>query len=711
MGIYSAKASQEELLSLISRWAKNNHLILFPTIKANSNESCVLLQAYGRSGILPFFWQWNISHARNIIFELTIKPQRLISYSIILFSYLINIFILYFVSTFMNESIRSFHSSAFLHFFLPMILLTIAYILVLETIQWLKKHIIYLENYFLSCMKDEYQLSTILGNDLNPPIISNFSDLLYEICLGLMGVYISIFLGELFIILNTLFITITILPKVVIFFLKKNINALWKLKFVKMVSKWSTICFLFLSPFFLIIFLNSSFHSATFLLNSDRSAVSCSRFFKNLSFNSLSKESYFRSTNLFEQENLELLQKDLLEIQDHIIIKDSLAVKFYNIRNKFDYISLFIYRIFCAILFGILIIVFFYLRVIKDMLKEAKDLIESISINENTILPQHIGYYAKSKIMKTFTNIFIFVHYLIACIINIFSIYFSLEIFCYVFLGKTILLQELAVIFGWVGTIFITLTASNNGVLVGKVFLLLLAFPFYYILYLNIIRMSKFISDFFYIRKIKEISNEKYFSLIESLKPFIDKLSTNIVSSPPQLIIIETKLPAIYIKTSIISKYAYICISERIAQQLLPIEIKAMIAHEIGHLNQGIRKLQWLRLFSALTLFSNYYLTLCLDYENEEYQADKFAVSVMGESKSVQGALIKSSIMAEDEENGYFSRLMIKFIPSRRYQKMKKYYTLIKRVKEFYFGDGNLGYFHPPIKLRIERMREAAKNY
>ena len=70
-------------------------------------------------------------------------------------------------------------------------------------------------------------------------------------------------------------------------------------------------------------------------------------------------------------------------------------------------------------------------------------------------------------------------------------------------------------------------------------------------------------------------------------------------------------------------------------------ELRAAIAHELGHIRQGLWKVSALKLLSSLAMFPNYYLTLCLDWAKKEMDADQFALKIIKDTEPLKQALIK----------------------------------------------------------------------
>ena len=133
-------------------------------------------------------------------------------------------------------------------------------------------------------------------------------------------------------------------------------------------------------------------------------------------------------------------------------------------------------------------------------------------------------------------------------------------------------------------------------------------------------------------------------------------------------------------------------------------ELVAVVAHELGHVRQGLWRVATLKLLSMLAMFPNYYLTLCVDWARREIEADRFALATTGDPKALRRALIKLStaqvsalnVSVDRHRSGIGRRLLRTAATAIR----TKWLEMTSSVR-FFFGDGLLGYVHPYLSERL----------
>jgi len=137
--------------------------------------------------------------------------------------------------------------------------------------------------------------------------------------------------------------------------------------------------------------------------------------------------------------------------------------------------------------------------------------------------------------------------------------------------------------------------------------------------------------------------------------------------------------------------YSVIEVHDTLLNLLTEEELKAALAHELGHLHSGQIKIALMKWLSSLALFPNYYLAICINWAQLEMEADQFAIGTTKNPSALKHALVKIStaqISYKSSTNKNESHLLNKI-------------RGIRTALRYYFGDGLLGYAHPRLTERL----------
>lgn len=155
------------------------------------------------------------------------------------------------------------------------------------------------------------------------------------------------------------------------------------------------------------------------------------------------------------------------------------------------------------------------------------------------------------------------------------------------------------------------------------------------------------------------------------------------------------------------SKTSTLGINQNVLENLSSDEIEAAVAHELGHLAQGLKKTEWLKLLSVITMYSNYYLTLCLDMLQRELEADRFALRAGVSSDNLVKAMVKVSLVDLRHRPSLWKQIKSKIL--RSMESISKTSSL-NMVNEFFFGEAILGYTYPVLSERLAAVMAFAKD-
>lgn len=186
-----------------------------------------------------------------------------------------------------------------------------------------------------------------------------------------------------------------------------------------------------------------------------------------------------------------------------------------------------------------------------------------------------------------------------------------------------------------------------------------------------------------------------------TISSFIKKVCCDCGVTEPELVVMHGRYLQTFIKGTLLRRRAYIFVSSEMIMRLNESELKAVVAHELGHLSTGIRKIEWLKTLSVVTFFSNYYLTLVLDTTNYEREADLFSLKVTADKDALISALIKTSIFNMEVLTTSQFRGVIRKLGELGWRRTMSLFLNCGLSLEFFFGKGLLGYSHPPLDQRI----------
>ena len=303
-------------------------------------------------------------------------------------------------------------------------------------------------------------------------------------------------------------------------------------------------------------------------------------------------------------------------------------------------------------------------------------------------------------------RVLILFHWVIGGIINILAIAFCIDSLSYLLKGQSFLFEKTANLWSWVFAACKILFGITAGQKMGAIFIILVSMPAL-ILFATFIRRG----IFNVILTIK-VSLNRFFSLnhqnpkILSMTEFVKQICSESNLLTPTIILVNSNDIIIYLRSLPLGGKSIIELSNGTIELLTQQELKAVIAHELGHVRQGLWKVSVLKSLSSLAMFPNYYLTLCLDWAKKEMDADQFALAVTKDPQSLKQALIKIStaqipysILATDSNLGFFN----KSLKAKLEIFSKRLHSIVISVK-FFFGDGLFGYVHPYLSERLKAI-------
>lgn len=275
-------------------------------------------------------------------------------------------------------------------------------------------------------------------------------------------------------------------------------------------------------------------------------------------------------------------------------------------------------------------------------------------------------------------------HALIGGIINITAGIFCMESIAYILFGKCLIFLGIANLWSWVFAPCKILFGDFYGQIIASLFVVILCLPQIILLIVYIRRFISHLSRMF----MALLANSHH-----PLLPFIDQTCARFKITSPSQIIVNHKIVSLSVHDYPFLRRPVILISQETLALLNSEELKAALAHELGHLKQGLWRITVLKLLSSLALFPNHYLTLCVHWAKNEIEADRFALQVTNSPRALKQALIKISTA---QKAPIKQNLLIKLFTDRV---SSVYFTF-----QYFFGDSLFGYVHPTISERLEAI-------
>jgi len=192
----------------------------------------------------------------------------------------------------------------------------------------------------------------------------------------------------------------------------------------------------------------------------------------------------------------------------------------------------------------------------------------------------------------------------------------------------------------------------------------------------------------------------------DNLRTYAAELCTRQGISTPSLRRIRSKTVRLALLPGLVGRRSFLLVSTGALSRLNEAEMQAAIAHEVGHIKQGIARLRWLRIISIFCGHPPWFLLLFTDLRKVEEEADAFALEMGADPQALASAIVKASGIAETGRSRMtkFRIWVEKHLPAKIRGRFIAAFRSIAVIDRFMFSNDLIGYSHPLPRDRIATM-------
>lgn len=294
----------------------------------------------------------------------------------------------------------------------------------------------------------------------------------------------------------------------------------------------------------------------------------------------------------------------------------------------------------------------------------------------------------------------VILHYLCGATVNITAAILCVDSLTYAFLGHSIFLANTANLCSWVFSSSKIALGPNRGQIAAVLAIIALSLP---VLFLAGAFMRRTLFALILrLRILRRHRDSQSHHDMPWLQEYLTRICRDHGIKVPVLLLTRRAGTGVRLLHVALMNTAIIEVSTDTLELLSSRELKAVVAHEVGHIRQGLWPISLLKALSCLALFPNFYLTLCLDWARREMDADRFAVAATGDVDALKRALVKASAaqLAYVARPRHCSRGSW----ARPIRILCSGWNSVMASLRFFFGDGILGYVHPYLPDRLEAI-------
>lgn len=676
MGSFLVECKEKELLSKIHRWNYDEYGLRNLKEFGNTKKSNIDVQRHRLTATMSC-----LSLGVRVVWELqTTQDKRcflsmkvhLTSISVIVWwSFMLaeSIFYLYIVNSFFgltNKSLDNSIENLLLGCAVASALLLLCYI----WHQRVRKKLLQFERSFWDFLETQYAMRIL--SPIEPTLLPSWADTFTILWIIGALIYLTSWFGTLL----TTFAALVYADGMLRHIWRKRTgdsHNLWKIRLLNFGETWTLLfnCIVYLALFMTLLnHVGFTFGRSEFEIRSPADLFTVKRI----------NESFIRVTSDVEKENLQMFNA-LFEKRE---------------RGHFERKI-----VFACFLFPISISLLLYLR------KSLKSFFQAPENWTNTSLftsaGMHTPFFNEPSHGKRFSRSAIFFHCLYGALIHFIGIVLIIEGVTYVFSKRSLIFKESSVFFSWLFTASVDVLGVIAGNLYSTGLILALSFPAFFYAIGAMRRVKSALYQHFYLRKHSFAKEEQ--SKVGAILDFANRVCGESGLVSPRFIFVPESRFRVFIKSGLFGRQGKLYISEGVLKNLTDKELIAVVAHELGHLKNDARKIQWLSALSTIMLFPNCYLTLILDTRTFETAADRFAVSTSGDAQSLVSALVKLAVLTIGHSAEGMRETIADRLNDLGYKRVASLLNSFWNSMEFFWREEPLAYSHPPLDVRIANIK------
>ncbi|TKJ38335.1 MAG: hypothetical protein CEE38_06140 [Planctomycetes bacterium B3_Pla] len=298
-------------------------------------------------------------------------------------------------------------------------------------------------------------------------------------------------------------------------------------------------------------------------------------------------------------------------------------------------------------------------------------------------------------------------HCIFGGVTNLLAGVFCFDGLSYAVTGRTLLFEKNAHLWSWMFAFGKVLFGEASGQIIGQVLTVAVCLPFLTLLGTYIRRLTQSIFLMIRVQLTRLNWSKCKDSKLFFINTFIKEVCPTKGIKTPEIVLTANNSVTIQLRWLALSSQAVIEISRGAIELLELEELKSVIAHELGHIRQGLWNIWALKTLSSSLLFPNHYLTVCVNWSKREIDADQFALSLTKDPLPLKHALTKISTA----QLSYLQATPARRKATRSLSILRiftggmkdRWYKMLVSIR-FFFGDGLLGYVHPCLPERLEAI-------
>lgn len=285
--------------------------------------------------------------------------------------------------------------------------------------------------------------------------------------------------------------------------------------------------------------------------------------------------------------------------------------------------------------------------------------------------------------------------------LNLIAGAFALEGLSYLIKGETLLTLKSAHLWSWIFASSDILFGDKLGRAVVCLVVVLITAPFILFCSILIRRIARLMVDCTKVLLGRAGLGAKLPSRLSSLDMFVDNACFKKSMRRPVIHLIHTRDVIARVRWLPVATGGLLELSHGAIDLLEPEELKATVAHELGHLEQGIFRIALLKALSLLVLFPNYCLTSCINWSAKEVEADEFALELTDNPAMLRCALLKISTVEVLGRGKTVDTVEMRKFATWWRDKARNALEEARVAARFFLGNGILGYTHPFLSERL----------